>query len=494
MNDSGRRGRGNARVTLAALSLAAAALAAQLLVLPIVGLANEGDFGRVMAPAGFRYAAPVRNETFYGYVVRTFAIVPPASSGGYRTSEILFARTARLLNELLVSRTTFDLRVLGAVHLAALLLALGLLIRATRDLAPAAQWMAAGLLVLVFTDVGYAAAFNSFYPQTASLLFLLLTLGVAAEGIHLGRLRGAGLAAYFLCAALFVCSKPQEAIHAPLLALWGAWLAGVRPRRPWRSAAVWLGAALLAVAAWYYRQTPRAEVRYVGLFHTYFRELLAHSPDAAADMRELGIPADLRRYAGTHAYMPGSPIADPSFQARFLEVYGFRALIGFYLRHPSRLVDRMTRAAPAAFDLRPSYLGNFEKAAGVPPGTRSRRFAVWSDGRASLRGHALVWLGLLFGANLLAATLAFRPASPRGRLFLSALVVCLLMAIAEFLVCSLADALDDLGRHLYVFDALCDLVLVADASWIAQALFRRAAGSESPSREDLSLLGQPKRA
>ena len=33
-------------------------------------------------------------------------------------------------------------------------------------------------------------------------------------------------------------------------------------------------------------------------------------------------------------------------------------------------------------------------------------------------------------------------------------------------MCALADHLGDLPRHLYVFRALCDLILVADAAWI----------------------------
>jgi len=54
------------------------------------------------------------------------------------------------------------------------------------------------------------------------------------------------------------------------------------------------------------------------------------------------------------------------------------------------------------------------------------------------------------------------------------------MAVAEFLACSLADALDDLGRHLYVFDAICDLVLVADGAWMARAASRRLFPAKAP--------------
>jgi hypothetical protein len=48
-----------------------------------------------------------------------------------------------------------------------------------------------------------------------------------------------------------------------------------------------------------------------------------------------------------------------------------------------------------------------------------------------------------------------------------------LMAVVEYLVCALADDLGDLGRHLYLFEALCDLILVGDVAWLAHTLARR---------------------
>ena len=45
-----------------------------------------------------------------------------------------------------------------------------------------------------------------------------------------------------------------------------------------------------------------------------------------------------------------------------------------------------------------------------------------------------------------------------------------MIAGLEFGVCAFADALDDLGRHLFVFHALVDLVLVADIVWLTQAI------------------------
>jgi hypothetical protein len=470
------RDRQNRILTLAAVAAAAALLSLQLLVPPIVGLADEGDCERVMGYAGFRYPTEKFDEKYYGHIVPKLSIVAPGwYVSGYLTSETPLAFAARYASLGLFPGRMFDIRILATIHILLLLLAIGLFVRACRDLSPIAQVSAAVLLVLVFTDVGYAAPFNSFFPQTASLLFALLTFAWASAGVREGRLRGLPLILYFVSAALFVCSKPQEAVHAPLLAALGVFLAG-RAGFAWRrpAAAVGLSAGLCVLALWYYRQIPPAGIRHVGLFHTVFHDLLQYSPDPRRDMEELGIDADLARYVGMHAYMAGAPIRDPDFQARFLDRFGYAKLVGFYLRHPGRFVDRIRRAAPAVFRLRPKYLGNFEKATGVPPRTRSTRFALWSDLRAKGEAHALGWLLAFFGGNLLAVALAWRKAPPRGRMFLFAVLVALVTAGLEFGVCAFADALDDLGRHLFVFHALCDLVLIADAAWLAQTLSERA--------------------
>jgi hypothetical protein len=459
--------RRNWLVSCAAVGSAAVLLTLQLLVPPIVGLANEGDFERVMGYAGLNYRTEGYQEKYYGHITTKFAIVLPGwYRSGYITSEIPLAILACETSKVFLPGQLFDIRMLGAIHVLLLLFAIGLLVRSCRSLAPASQWLVAVLLVLVFTDVGYAAAFNSFYPQTASLLFLLLTIAFASLGIQEDEPSGPILVAFFLCAALFVCSKPQECIQGPLLAVWGARLGGVRTLRSWRRPSFWLALALCAVSLWYYRNIPRTDIRYVGVFHSVFRELLPNSPDPARDLEELRLDRDLLKYSGMSAYMANSPVWDAKFQARVFDHLGYRALVSFYLRHPARLLDRLRRGAPAAFRLRPDYLGNFERATGVRPRTKTSHFAVWSDLRARIEPRSLLWLSIVLAGNLAAVAMSYRGASTRGRQYLTALTFLLLIAGAELLVNALADCLDDLGRHLYAFDALFDLILIADLAWL----------------------------
>lgn len=471
--DVGQSKRNQVIVSLA-VGAAAVLLSLQLLVPPVIGLANNGDFERVMGYAGFQYSTDKHEDKYWSHVVTKFVMVGPGWwRSGYLTSETLIARVARLVTEAVSSGNIFDIRALGGLHMFLLLVAIGLTVSSCRHLAAATQWLVAFLLVFVFTDVGYAAPFNSFYSQTASLLFMLLTVSVAAVAIRRGRLAGGFLLAYFLCALLFVGSKPQESIQGPLLAAFALRLAGTRLKAWWRQPAIWLALGLCAFSLWYYENTPRTAIRNPNLFNTIFNELLPNSPDPGRDLEELGLDRDLLRYSRADVFKVNSPLGDPAFQARFFDRFGYRTLLRFYLSHPARLFDRLRRAARQAFRLRPPSLGNFEKGAGLPNTGLSKHFACWSDLRLSLNRHGLPWITLLLGGNLGAVAASYRRSSGRARLFREGVVLVVLLASTEFVVCALAGAvLADISRHLYIFQVLFDLILIADVAWLAEIVLR----------------------
>ena len=468
----------NRAILWAVLASAALILALQLFVQPVIGLADNRDYERVIGYAGFQHTTDVPAERYFSFLRTKYAVVQPGwFRAGYHSSETLLAFTARYLHRAFAAQTLFDLRLLAGIHVALFLIALAGFVRACRDLAWPTQVLVAGLLVFMFTDVGYVAPFNSFYSQTASLLFLLLTAAIAAEAVRRGKLEGMWLFAYFGCALLFVGSKPQERLAAPLLALFGMLLAGVRWRAAWRQTAVWLGIGLCAFSVWYGRHTPYT-LREAAMYQVVFAELLAHSASPAADAAELTLDPDWLRYVDSNAFAPDSPLLDPGFRVRFLHQVGYRKVLRFYLRHPGRLVDRFERAATQAWSMRPHF-GNFEKSAERPSLTLATQFSLWSRMRGRLGKHAIAWIALLLGGNLAAALATLRRATPRGRLFREGVILMTLMAGLALAVCTLAQAPIDLSRQLYAYHALCDLLLIADAGWVAQAAAERSQATVS---------------
>jgi hypothetical protein len=465
----------NRRIAALAVAAALAVLALQLLVPPVSGLADNGDYQRVMGYAGFDHSTDVYGDRYFSFLRTQYRVLPVGWwRGGYLSSEIAVALVARVTSPAAWRGELFDLRGLAAVHIALFLLALVVLLRACRELPVAAQATAAVLSVFFFTDIGYAGPFNSFYSQTASFSFLLLLVAVAAEAVRRGRLDGALLLAYFFCAAAFVGSKPQEAIQGPLLALLALRLAGVGVRGALRRPALWLALALCGFSAWYGRTTPMP-LREAVVYSVVFSDLLPNSPEPAADAAELGLDPEWLKYSGTDPYRVDTPLRDPAFRVRFLGSVGYRKIVRLYLHHPSRFAARLDRVSRKIWALRPSY-GNLEKSATHPTRTLTTRFSAWSRLRLELFGpHALAWLALLLAGNAALALGTYRRASARGRLLREGLLAAALMSATAFLVSILTNAPPDLSRVFYVAEALCDLLLVADLAWLAQALTGRRA-------------------
>lgn len=465
----------------AVLLIASAILAYQLFLQPIVGLADDGDFAKVIGEVGFQYQTRDFDARYYGYLTQKYDVGPPWWTSGYRSSELALAAAARFYANGIARRGIFDIRVLGALHATVFLGGLALLLVGSRGLRPEARIVFAALLLFFFTDVGYTALDNSFYSGAASFLFLFLLAGIVmclSRGLSSRTL----CAAYWFAALAFVTSKPQESVQALPLALLAILLAR-EGRGPARArAAPWLATGLLGCGIFYYFQTP-LQLKTEALYNTVFLQLLLSSPTPDADLAELRLPSSWIAYNRTHAYQPTAGIKNPAFRDEFLRRVGYRRLLAFYLRHPRRFAALLRGAASRAFTLRQDYLGNFTQAAGGKPREWSRAFGVWSASKArwNVSGH---WILPLFWTLNLAGALAIflRQSDPRTRCLCAAVGILVVMSILEFFVCALADALADVARHLHAFNAMTDLCLIADAVWLATravslvSAFRRGEG------------------
>lgn len=97
--------------------IATAIISWQLFVPPIIGLADQGDFVRILGPLGYA-PKPMGPEHKYLYVTRKFAWDPSYREFRWEqmSSEFITAGIALGLNRILFSAQELDLTILGFVH------------------------------------------------------------------------------------------------------------------------------------------------------------------------------------------------------------------------------------------------------------------------------------------------------------------------------------------------------------------------------------------
>jgi len=453
---------------IAFLVLVAALLSVQLFVSPIVGVANNGDFSRVMEPLGIVPPAEIGPAAYFDWVVPRYRFdISRVWLHGlccYSSSTVL-AVLAVPVGFLISPPGDLDVRAIGIVNVLGFLAATCLLVLASRPLSPAARLVAGLLYVAAFTDVSYATYFNSFYTEPAALMFFLSSLGFA---LLLAERRSPSfwlISGFFVSAALLSTSRPQNALLGIPLGLLGARLLWNDRRRSRRALAAAAAVALSAVSLAYLRSTPRPLGR-IHLYNAVFRELLAGSDDPARDLSELGLPPQFSRLAGDSGFSSAAPIADPRFRDVFDARAGYGRLARFYLAHPKRLWTALERSAEHAFDIRPLHIGNYAREAGRSPAARSESFDLWSRAKEGFV-PARPWFVIGFLAINLAATITLH-ASARDRTGAAAAEIWTAVVFVASFEFSISAVLDrESRRSLFLFNASCDLLFVGLASWIA---------------------------
>jgi hypothetical protein len=450
----------SAALIAAVVVVVAAIGAAQLLLPPVVGMADNGDFPRIMGYFSIGYAPGLPHQEHFTFVTTDY-VVHPANRwvSGFLSSELLLAAAAFVVSRPFLPGNAFDIRWLGGLHLAILLAAIWLALHAARDTALVARVALAAGLTLAFTDVSYVAYFNSFYSEPASLLFLLCLPSVAALTLAAeGRRQLLLFLGFVVLACLFISAKPQNATGGLFLAGYVLLLRRLRRDRPWRTAAAIAVALLLVCSAVTYAATTRI-VRHASLHFAVFHELLGHSPHPERDLAELGLAPELIVYAGTHPWQFTPPsFENPRFIALFLDRITMARIALFYARHPGRLVDLLDRSAGAALAARPD-LGNFTRASGRPPYALSERAAAWTWVKSRSAPSRLSSLSAMLGVLVVLAVIwSFRAGSARTRLMAALILALLGTGIAQFVTVAITSGTIDTAKHMFLFRAIIDLV------------------------------------
>jgi len=237
------------------------------------------------------------------------------------------------------------------------------------------------------------------------------------------------------------------------------WLAWRTPETRARLAACVIGLVILSAIVWTVADTP-AYYTSQARFNLIFFWLLPNSKTPAQDLRELGLsPADVR-YSGMTSYSSMTPMNDAGFRDYFAARTSYSGVAKFYLRHPGRplfkLLSDLRKEAP---NRRVVYLSNYQRQAGKPAGARDGQLGSWSALRTWLfrwwPAHILIWLPI---AICVPPFLASGGNSRRRRMLAWAISIIALLAVAEFLTVSLADACET-DRHLTMFHIFTDMTM-----------------------------------
>ncbi|MFD1772619.1 hypothetical protein [Paenibacillus rhizophilus] len=446
---------------------------------PFVGVADNGDFLRMMNTIGLNYydASETYQDRFFSYSHSRFAY-ENLFRGFYPSSQIFLVLAPRLLGGLFHG-SWFDIRLLAAVYGILLLAATWLLVKHNVRGSYITGLLLAGALLFVFYDIGYLAYFNSLFGEPVSLVFMLLTFALGLRLLSRETPSVKDLWLFFAAVVFLICSKIQNAPIGVAFALIFLRFASLQGAAGFRKAAIRFSIAIFLISVIMYAAAPK-DLKHINLYQTVFYGILNGSPDVKGDLGELGLPERLEVLAGTNYFESGTAIKqdDPSLVPDFYSRISHKDVLLFYLKHPGRLLDNMRYAAANSMAIRPSYLGNFEKADNKPPGALAYTYSGWSQFKNNVLPHNLAFLAVFYGFYYAGALYEYlRSAERRRRVAIELMMLLGLIGLFAFLVPILGDGRADIGKHLFLFNVCFDMMAVTMFVWVVRKLtgwmFRR---------------------
>jgi hypothetical protein len=346
---------------------------------------------------------------------------------------------------------------MGAVNAAIFLLAFYRLLPLLQSFQPKIRVLLLGTILFMFTDVMYVNYFNSFFMDTAALLFLLLAAVSFLRALRWKRTADRWL--FVASAMLLVTSKTQ---HYPLglpIALLLAWQGGLLIAG--RSRAFRIASAICVLGATGFSKQFGAPSHYpsLGAYTVIFFELLPKSKNVTGDLKDLALDDSYQRYVGTNAYSPDAGVQDPQVKDVFERKISYGRLAGFFAKHPVTALEIAITRLDSAGRQRP-YAGNYDRRTGFPEYAQTRSFTLWSGLKNRVFGeHGGLYLLYAIALALVVPFLAMerRAGLPLG--IPAAVIALTAVMLTALLVASFADALDA-ERHFSLFSALTDLLLL----------------------------------
>ncbi len=458
---------------------------------PVRGVPDNGDFWRVMHPAGIRHleGGATRSRAF----VESRFTTTESHLARHPSSPALIAWAARGLDFGALGSGVMDLRQMGIAQLLLLCGAFAMLAGTPTVL------LSTGVLLLwVLSDPRYLLLFNSFYADAVALVgsfgivsWLLRQSVAAKRSCSSSAVAAVALSFFTALVAFSKASYSPIGIVATLAVLGALRRTGAHRTRGARALLLAL-AAIAVLAPIYFRWGGGHRFPRINRYDSVYAGIAEVSKNPRAVLGALGVPRDRRRLVGTSSFDERvteadrdttRDIAPTSVALRYLEEPGamFRAAV------------RAGHALARTHTSRPEHRASADAEGGGGSGREASRggqgppslVPAWDAMRPCLLGGEWqVWTWIALGIGWTARAMARRRSDPL--VMVAAYLV--LVILTQIVVSVLGDGFFALGRHLllarFSLDSLTIILLVALVRWATERALDAQSTTARPTPDD----------
>ena len=452
---------------------------------PKPGVADQGDFDRVMFVSGLELTMQNKSDPsfnrFFNYIVTDYKI---SNYSILRFLITIFSTSMGYLITLIgfickiFGQDVFKTSYLAAAYAILYIFSIYMIIKYVNLKSKATLILLALLSLLMFFDGNYLLWFNSLYGEPMMLTTLLLYISSWLYYFHHKNLLKSkeklfpAIVFISIAALLFLGSKLQVITALPaILVMHGKLL--------------WENKKLLSYG--------KLKMIYVLLFilifyplemniingiiskdtqyNSVFYGVLKDSKHPQQDLIDMGLNPDLAVEAGKHSYLdkneyvkylPRTGITEKEFYSKVSN----GKLIKFYLTHPARLIQGMEYTAGHAFFTGTS-LGKYERSYSEDPIIAFNKFTFWSSLRERLFPKKLFFIVftalIIFAVSIITYIRNKNSQEVKDKIYL--LWMIMFIGLIQFPMPYLGNGQADTMKQLYLFNFVFDILIFVSICW-----------------------------
>lgn len=455
-----------------------------LFINPQVGVADQGDFDRIMNISGLSLLdSDINNPNFnrfYDYIVPVYKISTinnilitlTGSSMGYL---IAFITCICKLFDQNLFKTRYLALAYSIIYIGSFALILKYL-----NIKSKIKFLLLGLLILfIFFDGNYLIWFNSLYGEPMMITTLLLFIGSVLYYINYKYVLNKSdkitskIVFILISSLIFLGSKLQVFTALPFILIFVSKIIfDNRHTIDKRNMIVLLALFCILIAYTVRINMASGNLNNDTQYNSVFYGILKNSDNPEQDLIDLGLNPEMSVEAGKHSYLPENeyvkyiPRSKITYEEFYNKIGNFK-LAKFYLTHPMRLIDGMKYTASKAFYTSTS-LGKYTQDYCETPIREFNRFTLWSSFKEHILPKKLWFITLVYVIVFLASLYKYNSGKSTYEIKTKILLLWTIMLIGgiQFPMPYVGNGQADTAKQLFLFNFIFDLLLVIVISYI----------------------------
>ncbi len=441
-----------------------------LFIHPIIGMADNGDFYRVINKSGAYHLNKNSNDIFLGYFIKDYGIYK--YNNDYAniliSTQSIFVKLAIFLDRFFTKDYVLDIRFMSIMFLIIEAIGVYFFIKALINKVDNSKYklIITLLTILIFCDTGYLAYYNSFYGESVNICCFLMSIGLLIYMIEFDKFTWYNLIAFGISSFLFFGSKQQLAPVGILISFIFIIIGVYTTNKPLTKILTYILAIIFIISSMVFYKSITGDFKYINIYHSMNRGILLNEDDPDSILEDFNISTQYSLLQETD-FFEEIKLLDP-YEEKLIDDYYEKFSLGkileYYITHPKAFIKVLKISFNNGYSIRPKVIGNYEQSEHKEFGAKSYFFATWSTFKEKVIPKNMLFTVATIVIYLYLSTSRFLKAIKNNNKKIQLKEITyfyvFLVGISQIIISVIGAGDADLSKHVFMYNMAFDLIFI----------------------------------